>query len=228
MSTEHHEPDADDAPTASAAAGESFQLGASVHASDGECGQLTRVVVNPAAQSVTHLVVAPKHHKGLGRLVPVNLVQAADGEHIRLSCTTGHFLGLDDAEQIEFLPADTSAMGYGSGAMMWPAYGDIGMPLSGSQHEPMIVDRVPTGEVEVRRGDPVHASDGWIGSVQGVVIDPKDHRVTHVLLKEGHLWGRKQVAIPIGAASRVDDVIRVDLTKEQVEQLPPAELRSGE
>ena len=228
MSTEHHEPDADDPPAGSAAAGESFHLGASVHASDGECGQLTRVVVNPAAQSVTHLVVAPKHHQGLGRLVPVDLVQATDAEEICLSCTIGHFLGLDDAEQIEFLPADTSAMGYGAGAMMWPSAGDIGMPLSGSQHEPMIVDRVPAGEVEVRRGDPVHASDGWIGSVQGLVVDSKDHRVTHVLLKEGHLWGRKQVAIPIGAASRVDDVIKVDLTKEQVEQLPPADAPSGE
>ena len=83
-------------------------------------------------------------------------------------------------------------------------------------------------KLQQRRGDPVHASDGWIGSVQGVVIDPKDHRVTHVLLKEGHLWGRKQVAIPIGAASRLDDVIRVELTKAQVEQLPAVELPSGQ
>ncbi len=223
MTAEDQEPDAE-APAPSAAAGEPFRIGAAVYATDGECGQLTRVVVNPAAQSLTHLVVAPKHHQGLGRLVPVEMVEAADGDEIRLSCTTGAFLGLDDAEQIEFLPADTSAMGYGAGAMMWPAYGDIGMPLSGAEHKPMIVDRVPTGEVEVRRGDPVHANDGWIGSVQGLVIDPKTHRVTHVLLKEGHLWGRKQVAIPIGAASRVDDVIKVDLTKEQVEQLPPVEL----
>ncbi len=227
MSADDHEPAAEPDPQASAAAGEPFRLGASVHASDGECGHLARVVVNPAAQSVTHLVVAPKHHQGLGRLVPVDLVQDADGDQIRLSCTTGHFLGLDDAEEIEFLPADTSAMGYGAGAMMWPSYGDVGMPLSGHEHEPMIVDRVPAGEVEVRHGDPVHASDGWIGSVQGLVIDRKDHRVTHVLLKEGHLWGRKQVAIPIGAASRVDDVIKVDLTKEQVEQLPPVRLPSG-
>ncbi len=211
----------------SAAAGEPFRIGAAVHASDGECGKLTRVVVNPAAQSVTHLVVAPKHHQGLGRLVPIDLVEASGADEVRLSCTTEHFLGLDDAEEIEFLPADTSAMGYGSGAMMWPAYGDIGMPLSGGQHEPIVVDRVPTGEVEVRRGDPVHATDGWIGSVQGLVIDPKDHHVTHVLLKEGHLWGRKQVAIPIGAASRVGAVIKVGLTKQQIADLPAVELSSA-
>jgi hypothetical protein len=53
------------------------------------------------------------------------------------------------------------------------------------------------GEVEIRRGDHVHASDGDIGRVHGLVIDPRNHRVTHVLLQEGDLWGRKQVAIPI-------------------------------
>ena len=42
--------------------------------------------------------------------------------------------------------------------------------------------------------------DGPIGRVQGLVVDPTDHHVTHVLLAKGHLWGEKEVAIPIGAA----------------------------
>jgi hypothetical protein len=49
----------------------------------------------------------------------------------------------------------------------------------------------PLNEVEVRRGEHVHATDGDIGRVQGLVIDPSDHHVTHVLLQEGHLWGRR-------------------------------------
>ena len=96
------------------------------------------------------------------------------------------------------------------------------MPL-GHHPKPMFSDRVPAGEVEIHRGDAVLARDGWIGAVQGLVIVPVDHHVTHVILQEGHLWGRKQVAIPIGAANRVGDEIRVDLTKEEIEALPPAE-----
>jgi hypothetical protein len=109
---------------------------------------------------------------------------------------------------------------------VWPFYG-LGMPLGGGHHESMFSDRMPAGEVEVRRGDPVHASDGWIGAVQGLVIDPKDHHVTHVLLQEGHLWGRKQVAIPIGAGARVGVEIRLQLTKQEVQELPPLELSSS-
>ena len=64
-------------------------------------------------------------------------------------------------------------------------------------------------------------------AVNGLVIDPTSDQVTHLILQEGHLWGRKHVAIPIGAANRVEDEIRVDLTKEEIEALPPVSHGSG-
>jgi len=85
-------------------------------------------------------------------------------------------------------------------------------------------DRVPAGKIQVRRGEHVHATDGPIGRVQGLVVDPTDHRVTHVLLDEGHLWGQKQVAIPIGSVTGVDRGVRLDLTKDQVRNLPEVAL----
>ena len=72
----------------------------------------------------------------------------------------------------------------------------------------------------------MHASDGFIGSVAGLIVNAADRHATHVLLAEGHLWGRKQVAIPIGAMTRHDQEIRVDLTKQQIEALPPVHLKS--
>jgi len=78
--------------------------------------------------------------------------------------------------------------------------------------------------VEVRCGEHVHAADGHIGRVQGLVIDPDSHHVTHVLLQEGHLWGRKEVAIPISAVTGVDDGIRLNITKQQVQDLPPVDV----
>jgi len=46
--------------------------------------------------------------------------------------------------------------------------------------------------------------------------------VTHVLLREGHLWGRKEVAIPIDAVASLDDGVQLSFTKKQVEDLPAA------
>lgn len=202
---------------------ERFEIGAHVLASDGECGELVRVVVDPVAQKLTHLVVAPKHHGGLGKLVAFDKVEAVEDGRVRLRYTKAEVDELDDAEDIQFLPTDTDVLGYGwRVAVLWPIY-----PLlnPGSRHHtPVLNDRVPLDDVEVHRGDQVHAKDGHIGSVQGLVIDPADHHVTHVLLQEGHPWGHKQVAIPIGAAARVGQEVQVDLTKQQIEDLPPVEL----
>jgi hypothetical protein len=181
--------------------GERFTIGAHVDATDGRCGSLIRLIVDPTNESLTHLVVQPGHHAERARLVPVDLVSGVEDAVIRLSCSTTEFEQLEAGEEIEFLG--------GRGSL-----GDNAR-LAGFS------DVVPTGEVAVRRGDAVHAKDGPIGAVDGLVIDPATDQVTHVILQEGHLWGRKQVAIPIGAANRVENEIRVDLTKKEIEALPP-------
>ncbi len=45
-----------------------------------------------------------------------------------------------------------------------------------------------------------------------------------MLLDEGHLWGEKRVAIPLGAVSRVDDGVRLNLRKDEVRDLPAVDL----
>ena len=44
-----------------------------------------------------------------------------------------------------------------------------------------------------------------------------------MLLQEGHLWGRKDVAIPIKAVSRVGETIRLNISKQEVQDLPPVD-----
>jgi hypothetical protein len=85
----------------------------------------------------------------------------------------------------------------------------------------MVNHAVPLGEAEVERHEHVHAVDGEIGQVEGFIVDSADHTLTHVVLKEGHLWGRKRVTIPVSAVASVADGIRLNITKEQVGNLPP-------
>jgi hypothetical protein len=81
-------------------------------------------------------------------------------------------------------------------------------------------DRIPAGKVEVRRGEPVHATDGPVGKVRGLAVLTRGRRVTHVLLDEGHLWGKRRVAIPIGAVADFSDGVRLSLTRDEVRDLP--------
>ena len=178
-----------------------FTIGADASCSDGACGKVTRVVVDPVARTVTHLVVEPKHRLDVGRLVPLGLADATAGE-IRLRCTLADFEKLDPAEETQFLPGTPGYPGHDPEQVLSMPYYGMGPGLGGA-YVPVTVtyDAVPLDEVEVRRGEHVHATDGHIGKVQGLVIDPNSHHVTHVLLQEGHLWGRKEVAIPIGAVT---------------------------
>jgi sporulation protein YlmC with PRC-barrel domain len=87
------------------------------------------------------------------------------------------------------------------------------------------VDYVPAGEVGIHRGLTVCATDDEIGQVQGLVVEPGSHQVTHVLLQKGHMRGRKEVAIPIGAVTKIGTLlIRLSLTKRQVKDLPPVDI----
>jgi hypothetical protein len=112
--------------------------------------------------------------------------------------------------------------GLGMGGLGLGGLGMGGLGMGGAAQQEVTYDKVPPGEVEVRRGQRVHASDGPIGHVRGLVVDPSDHQVTHVLLDEGHLWGKKEVSIPISAVTGVDDDgVRLSLTKAQIADLPP-------
>jgi sporulation protein YlmC with PRC-barrel domain len=186
-------------------------IGAQARCSDGPGGEVIRIVIDPATRTVTHLAIELKHHWALARLVPLDLVDTTTGGEIRLRCTLAEFDHLDAAEEIQMVediaPAD-----------LGPS--DLASPLAEAAPTE-VEDVVPLGETELRRGEHVHAVDGEIGQVQGVIIDRDDHRVTHVLLREGHLWGRKEVAIPVSAVTDVTDGIVLNLTKEQVEDLPP-------
>ena len=199
-----------------------FTIGAAATCSDGPCGAVSRVVVDPVARELTHLVVEPEHRSGLGRLVPLEMVEArSDGVHLRY--TLAEFDKLPSAEEIDFLPGGSGYDAYEAHeAYYWPYFG-----LEGGADPQLALasavetrDKLPAGEFGVRRGQAVHATDGEIGKVEGLVVDSAQGHVTHVLLQEGHLWGRKQVAIPIDSVKKIDDGITVNLTKQEIEALP--------
>jgi len=215
-----------------------FRLGADVRCADGECGKLTSLVVGSADDVVTHLVVHGARKGATGKIVPLALVdtQFAGGasDDIRLRCTVAEYGGLDAAEATYSYPSDE---GYearpGGSPASWPTYappgvmGAPGLPADeGAPQEDtvdVVADKLP-GEQEVPRGEHAHATDGDIGHVQGIAVDPATGRVTSVLLRTGHLWGRRTVLIPRSAVAAVGaDGFHLDITTGQVRDLPTAD-----
>jgi uncharacterized protein YrrD len=63
------------------------------------------------------------------------------------------------------------------------------------------------------------ANGEYIGDVDGFLVD--DDHITHFVLERGHLWGRREVTVPIGAVASVkSDVVTLSLSKDEVGALP--------
>jgi hypothetical protein len=208
-----------------------LKIGAVAVGSDGYRGEVRAAVIDPVAATVTHVAVEPEGRSGLARLVPLGQVDADPDPdtppgQLRLRCTEAEFMTLDPAEETlaEFAVGQTVPV-----QLIPPGWRGTGEPIAEGGDilripERETVDVVPSGEVEEHGGDQVHATDGDIGRVHGFRLDPASGRVTHVLLGEGHLWGRKEVAIPFDKIAGFDQGIRLSLTRKQVQGLPAADI----
>lgn len=212
-----------------------FTIGAKVSCRSGKCGELTRVILDPIQRTLTHIVVEPSKDVR-GRIVPLSLVESSDSEQIDLACTFKEFEQLDPSQESDYFSNNdyygsyyggyARGFGYGyGGAYFWPYFGYGGLGYgNGWGRYSNSYESIPSGEVTVRRDDPVRATDGEIGRIAGLVIGTPTGKVSHVLLQEGHLWGKRDVSIPIKSVTRVAGVVEVSLSKQEIEDLPAIDI----
>jgi len=209
-----------------------LEIGNRVRCTDGMYGELADIVIDPLEKRVTHLVVQPEQDEGEARLVPIQLAKARDDEQreIELDCTMDETQRFESVNESAYLrlgesPAEDPDWDVGvKQVLVMPYYAGLGAdPYPGEvpSHVSVYYDRVPKGEVEIRRASVVISADGHsLGEVDGFVVDADQH-ITHFVLERGHLWGRKEVTIPIGAVAKVEsDAVHVALSKDEVGDLP--------
>jgi sporulation protein YlmC with PRC-barrel domain len=81
--------------------------------------------------------------------------------------------------------------------------------------------QIPSGELAVHRGTRVESTDGYVGHINEFVVNPKSGHITHLVMREGHLWGQKEVIIPVSAmGDALGDTVFLKLDKQQIESLP--------
>lgn len=190
-------------------------INAKVVCADGDCGRSICVVLNPVNDRITHVVVREKEVYILSRLVPVDRIVESDPDHIRLSCSYADMTGMEIFSESEFIPYDLS------GTMFLQPYAvpaAVGVVL---EHE-----NIPAGELAIRRGSPVAASDGPVGTVDEFIVEPKQFHITHLVLRKGHLWDPRDVTIPVGEIDRISErTVYLKLNKEQVGALPAVKVK---
>ena len=192
-------------------------LDAAVQCVDAVAGRSRLVIVDPIKQQVTHFVVDEKDNPFVERLVPLELVRETTPDLVQLSCTRQELAqqkAFVDAQYrrptlpyLAYLPQDYA---------LWPYF---------PTHEPATTwpgnFHMPPGELAVSRGTRVEALDAHVGQVDEFLVDPQTGQITHLVLREGHLWGQKDVTIPVEQIDHIsDDAVFVKLDTAGIEALP--------
>jgi len=192
-----------------------------VNCTDGSCGHSVCVVINPVAEQLTHLVVKEKDFPYLERIVPIELVAECSPQLICLNCTKSQLAILKPFFEVEYKTGDGLYFGYEVDEYrMWPYATSEVMPI------PAELERISPEEVRIYPGARVKAKDGRVGQVNEFLIDPTNGHITHLVLRDGHLWSKKDVTIPVSDIERIEkNVVYLKLDKHSIEKLPSIPVR---
>jgi sporulation protein YlmC with PRC-barrel domain len=190
---------------------------ADVYCADGHAGHSTYVIGNPDTQQVTHLVVKEDRIPFTERVVSVDQVAQTTHEMIRLRCTKDQLAQMPPFIQTEYILADIP--NYEARYGLYPNL-PLTVPVE-KRYIPVEHQYIPAGELAVHRGAAVEATDGHVGRVDEFLVDPENERITFLVMRQGHLWGQKEVSIPVSAIARVEeDTVYLKLDKATIEALP--------
>ncbi len=206
-------------------------LDAEVLCTDGAGGRSTCLIINPVTREITHLVVQTKDFLHNEYLVPLSFIEESGPEYVQLRCSCEEMTNYDPFVKSEFLQMDDSSrFGYLSpeydldydSMAMWPY-----LEADGEAYGMYVgMEQIPAGELGIHRGARVEASDGHIGHVDAFLVNPENDHITHLVLREGHIWGEKDVTVAVADIQRIDeDAVYLKLDKRTLKDMPGIPVR---
>ena len=203
-------------------------LQAQVECTDGVCGLSMYVLINPLIDEVTSLVVR-ETSTDTEYIVPVDMISATIVDTIRLNCNKAELEQMKPFVKTEFIEEKIPVGNIGHAGGMYGMGSYYFLPYVTPEitvQVPVEHLQIPPGELAVRRGTRVEARDGYVGKVDEFVVDPQTGHISCLVMREGHLWGAKNVIIPLSAMEDSgDDTLFLNLNKHQVESLPTFPVR---
>ncbi|HEV8527779.1 MAG TPA: hypothetical protein VGS60_09555 [Actinomycetes bacterium] len=199
-----------------------FPIAAPVECTDGPCGKSTNVIVNPVTRQVTHVVVEDKSLPDYAtRVVPVAFVANATPQRIELSCARADVAKMGPFIVSDFIPESPYGGAYATGEAWTAQY-----VVDDTAYDEVREEDVPAGEFALYSGMHVEARDGRVGRLDELVLDRGRGVITNLLMRKGHLWGTREIAVPIGQVDFVDgSTVYLKIDRASVGALPAAKIQ---
>jgi sporulation protein YlmC with PRC-barrel domain len=180
------------------------------------CGRITHIVLDPILDKVTDVVVKDHEIPSVERLIPVELIADSSSGTVKLDIPKDNIRSYPPFRHTDFIKIQTP-MKFAEMPtnMMWPYV----VP----EEKVVLIesDSIPPEEMAIRRNAHVEATDGRVGKVDEFMINPDTGHITHLVLREGHLWGQKDISIPVSAIKDIGkETVQLTLDKKSIEKLP--------
>ena len=202
-----------------------LKLGTQVTCTDQSSGKLVEIVVDPATQQVTDLVM----QKGLvakqAWVVPLAAVERATGHAVYLNLHSDQLNSYPEYRETEV--SEPLAGGpQTAGSTLSPALGLAAEPTT-----PLVSKRIHegivTGYTVVSTKTAIRTPQGDVGTLGHVVIDAESGQIAQVVMRKGFF--PKNFTIPQEAITQISaDAILVNLTGDEIAALPSVQGRRAE
>lgn len=192
---------------------------------DGEYGSVKELLIDPVKEKVTHIVLENKHN-GLQVIIPLSDIDYSTDNVITVEKTGEEVDKYPKFILHEFinLPISESEYTYwGADPTMTNSY--TMFPYVMHEGKPVVEvakEAIPEGELKLKKGMVVKDFNGkHLGHIDELIVDSKSDFITHLVMRSGHAFGKREVAVPnIDILSFEKTSVILSITEEEIEKLP--------
>jgi len=211
-----------------------FNRNAEVFTKDNhKVGTVSRVVIDPKTNEVTHLVVEKGFLFTTDRVFPINMVGPSTEERITLCVDESELDELPEFEETFYVPRQAEGLVEGQGTkksqrlFMNPPYGYTYWNQGIYPLPPYVLHTerfIPEGTVPLKEGAEVISSDDHnIGHVEALLTDPVENRITHMVVSKGFIFEDKKLIPSIWISLVMENEIHLLVDAKVIEALPDYE-----
>jgi len=188
-------------------------VGAHVQCTDGHGGSVTRLIVDPLARHLTHIVVQDDTVPAVEHLVPAARIAETTHDLVTLDCTQDTLMAIEPFAEERYIHSNASDYE--------PFFAVDPFAEFEADHIPLVTEHIPPGELAIQRGAQVVASDGPAGELTAFVVEGASRAISSIVVQLGHWLTKHEHAIPIAVVERIDSgTLYLTLAREEIATLP--------
>ncbi len=200
-----------------------FDIGARAYCHDGPCGKLVRLVVNPATEDVTDLIIEKGFLQKHDRVIPISAVKSTTDGELHLAMGSDSLSDFPEFRAVEFR---VPSLGWDSSlhrpehVRYWmERHGMVGGRSVRPGSRQRFNEGVAFGSKVIGRGTKVRCIRGGAGKVDHVLVDCAEGRITHLVVKRNLL--AEYHVVPVEMIQSVeDDGVTLSVSRDEVLALP--------